>query len=559
MVEWLAVYQGALALSVAVSSLASWIAWENRANRGATPLAVLLAAQAVWALSTLLSTLVPGTQLAVFSSKVVITSVVTLVVALFLFALEYTGRESYITRESLSLLSIEPVVLTALIWTNEAHGLVYSVLEPSKTGPSGLNSAYGPAFVAHSVYSYLLIGAAVFLIVVFALRSRYFYQRQVAAIVVATLVPWAANAVSLAMGFSIDLTPVAFTVTGVAFTWAVVNEEFLDITPIATEAVLDRIDTAVVVVDTSDRIVDINRRARGLLDASEDEAVVGDHVREWIADLPDALTSYEELTDGKTAETREFEAGDRYFRLQSSPLLDRRDDVVGYALLVVDLTDQRRREEQLRRRNEQLDRFVGVVSHDLRNPLQVADGRLTLARDTGEDEHFEAVSRSHDRMERLIEDLLSLARQNEDLDTKRLDPGDVAREAWSHVATAEADLTVELDGLSVEADPDRLSQFFENLFRNAVEHGGDDVRISVESLPDGSGFAVTDDGPGFGDADVDSVFEDGYTTSRDGTGFGLSIVAEIADQHGWSVEAVDADGAGARIEVRTGEKIATVN
>ena len=558
MVEWLVVYQIGLAIATIVSAATAWIAWRNRGNRGARPLAILLGSESVWAASTLASTLAPGTEIAVFASKVVITSVVVLVFSLLVFALEYTGREGVLRRETLALLSVEPVLASALVWTNEAHGLFYATLEPGGDSVSGLTTVYGPMFIVHTAYSYVLLATAVFMIVVFALRSRYFYQRQVAAIVVATLVPWLVNVVSIGMRLQIDLTPVAFTVTGVAFTWAVVHEEFLDITPIATEAVLDRIDTAVVVVDTSDRIVDINDRGRELLDAT-DEAVVGSLVSDWIADLPDALATYEKLTDGETTETREFQAGNRFFRLQSSPLLDRRDDVVGYALLVVALTDQRRREEQLRRRNEQLDRFVGVVSHDLRNPLQVADGRLELARQTGDDEHFDAVERSHNRMERLIEDLLALARQNEELAAERLNPGEVARDAWSHVATADAELTVELDSQSIVADADRLSQFFENIFRNAVEHGGEDVSVSIESLPDSPGFAVTDDGPGFGDADLDSVFEDGYTTSRDGTGFGLSIVAEIADQHGWTVDAVDADGAGARIEVETGEKTAKMN
>jgi len=558
MVSWLAVYQGALLVSVAVSSVAAWLAWRHRDERGATPLTVVLAAQVLWAVAILVTTLFPGTGTAIVWNKVVLLSVVVLVPALLVFALEYTGRESYVDRRTVAALSVEPVVFTILVWTNDAHGLVWESLRIDGTGPRGLQTLNGPAFGLHTAYSYLLLAVAVSVIVVFAFRSRYFYQRQVAAVVVATLVPWAANAVSLALGLEYDLTAVMFTVTGVAFTWAVVREEFLDITPIATEVVLDRIDTAVLVVDTGDRIVDINDPARDLF-GTADEELVGETVPDRIAHLPDALATYEAVTTGTTAETREFEADGWYFRLQSSPLIDRRDEVVGYALILVDLTDQREREETLRRRNEQLDRFTGVVSHDLRNPLQVAAGNLDLARRTGDPEHFETVERAHDRMERLIEDLLALARQNESLDVERVDLGAVTESAWDHVATTDAELVVATDGLAVEADSDRLSQLLENLFRNAVEHGGDDVTVTVEPLSGADGFAVADDGPGFGEADVDSVFEDGYTTSRDGTGFGLSIVAEVAAQHGWSVAAVDADGAGARIEIRTGEKTVKVD
>jgi len=550
MVTLLVAFQTALALSIVISVLSATIAWRNRDARGGTPLAVLLGAQAVWAAGTLAGSLVPGTETAVVISEVVLLAVVVLVAALLVFALEYTGRESYVRRGTIALLSVEPAVLTVLVWTNETHGLVYAVHEPGGSGASGLTTVYGPVFLAHTAYSYLLLTVAVFLIAIFALRSRYFYQRQVAAIVVATLVPWAANAASLATGLEFDVTPVAFAVTGVAFTWAVAREEFLDITPIATEVVLDSVDTAVVVVDTADRIVDINDSASGLLGASK-ESVVGAPAPQFVADRLAARDAYDAVTAGGTNETRELEVDGRYLRVQSSPLVDRRDDVVGYALLVVDLTEQRRREEQLRRRNEQLDRFVGVVSHDLRNPLQVADGRIELARQTGDEEHFDAVERSHDRMERLIDDLLALARQDEALDVEQVDPAVVAQTAWEHVETVDARLVADVDGRSIAADTDRLSQVFENLFRNAIDHGSEDVTVTVEALPDEAGFAVVDDGPGFDDAEVESVFEDGYTTSRDGTGFGLSIVAEIADQHGWVVDAVDAADAGARIEVRT--------
>jgi len=559
MVKGLVAYQVGLTVAVAISGVAAWIAWSNSDERGALALVVVLSAQCLWAVSNLAGSLLPGTELAVVSAKVVITAAVVLVAALLVFALQYTGRESDVRRETLALVSVEPVVATALVWTTETHGLFYEVLAPGETGASGLTVVYGPGFYVHTVYSYVVLSVALFLIVVFALRSRYFYQRQIAAIVVATLVPWGTNAVSIASGIDLDLTPVVFTVTGVAFTWAVVREEFLDITPIATDIVLDRIDTAVVVVDTNDRVVERNQRARELFEATDRE-VVGTQADRMFADSLGIDDIYEEVTVSRASETREFESGGRYFRLQSSPLVDRRDEVVGYALLLVDLTDQRRREEQLERRNDQLDRFVGVVSHDLRNPLQVASGRLDLAQETGDPEHFDAVERSHDRMERLIEDLLELARQDDDgLEAERIAVESVAKSAWKHVDTADARLVVDADGLTVDADPDRLSQLFENLFRNVVEHGGDSVTVTVRERPDGSGFVVEDDGPGFGDADVDSVFEDGYTTQRDGTGFGLSIVAEVADQHGWSVEASDPAGAGARIDVVCDEKRAKVS
>ena len=98
----------------------------------------------------------------------------------------------------------------------------------------------------------------------------------------------------------------------------------------------------------------------------------------------------------------------------------------------------------------------------------------------------------------------------------------------------------------VEADRSRCRQLLENLIRNSVEHVGDGVSIHVGRL-DG-GFYVEDNGPGIDDADREEVFEPGYTTNAGGTGFGLNIVSEIAEAHGWTVEITDSDAGGARFE-----------
>jgi signal transduction histidine kinase len=99
----------------------------------------------------------------------------------------------------------------------------------------------------------------------------------------------------------------------------------------------------------------------------------------------------------------------------------------------------------------------------------------------------------------------------------------------------------------VMADPDRLVQVFENLLRNSAEHGGDSVAVRVGPLSDG--FYVEDDGPGIPESDRDRVFDHGYTTRDDGTGYGLSVVRSVVGAHGWDVSVVDADQGGARFEI----------
>jgi PAS domain S-box-containing protein len=228
-----------------------------------------------------------------------------------------------------------------------------------------------------------------------------------------------------------------------------------------------------------------------------------------------------------------------YVATSKAPWYDEHGEVVGLVGVTRDVTDRLKYEKQLERQNERLEEFAGVISHDLRNPLEVAFARLEFAQETGDPEHFEAAEDALDRMNALIDDVLTLARQGETVD----DPEPVAldaaaTEAWAVVDTRDATLDVRTTS-TVQADPGRLQQLLENVFRNAVEHAGDDVTVRVGDLDGEPGFFVADDGPGIPEADRESVFDSGYSTSDSGTGLGLSIVRTIAEAHGWEVRVTE--------------------
>lgn len=227
------------------------------------------------------------------------------------------------------------------------------------------------------------------------------------------------------------------------------------------------------------------------------------------------------------------------------------------------------RTEELEAQNRRLDEFTGFVSHDIRSPLNVAMGRLDMAAETVDDEDLDRARAALDRIDDLIEDVLALARQGRTIgETEPVDLGSLARACWEGLDTAGATLSVEVDG-SIRADPDRVRQALENLFRNSIEHGArnsphhaivsrskpreadeEDVDVSVRigELPDG--FYVEDDGPGIPPDEREQIFEAGYTTDPDGTGLGLRIVEEIVEAHDWTIEATEGEAGGARFEIR---------
>jgi len=225
----------------------------------------------------------------------------------------------------------------------------------------------------------------------------------------------------------------------------------------------------------------------------------------------------------------------------------------GILLTIRDITERTRRERELQKQNERLDKFAEIVSHDLRSPLQVAKLHLESFEDANES--LEKIRESHERMEAIVTDVLTLARQGhrvEEYESVSLERA--VYKAWGTVDTKQMNLVVQ-DDKTLQADPDRLQRLLENLFRNAAEHAGEEATVTVGPLdlmgtstraspPDG--FFVADDGPGIPEEDRGTVFDFGYSTEQDGTGFGLSIVEEIADAHQWRVEVTESIDGGAR-------------
>ncbi|QWC18877.1 PAS domain S-box protein [Halorubrum sp. 2020YC2] len=240
-------------------------------------------------------------------------------------------------------------------------------------------------------------------------------------------------------------------------------------------------------------------------------------------------------------------------RVSIAPISDADGTVTHWVGFQEDITEFKDREAALERQNDRLDSFASIVSHDLRNPLNVAQGRVQLAREaSGDAENLDAALVALERMESIVERTLALAREGETVgDPEHVALAAVVDDSWSTVDTADATLSVETDR-EVLADPDRLRNLFENLIRNAVDHAGEAVSIRVGDLPDG--FFVEDDGPGIDPAVADSLFQPGESGAAGNTGFGLAIVQEIATAHGWTVEATTGEGGGARFEVRGVDK-----
>jgi PAS domain S-box-containing protein len=306
-------------------------------------------------------------------------------------------------------------------------------------------------------------------------------------------------------------------------------------------------DGAVFLFDQNLRYVQAGGEELAAVGLSPDEVTgmtPNDLFPEELAD--ETVRYYRETLDGANHTFEQEYDGDNY-RIRTVPIRNSDEDITHGMAVSQNVTERAERRRKLKRQNERLEEFTSVVSHDLRSPLTVADGRLELAQEDCESPHLDQAADAIDRSQTLIEDLLTLAQGGQDVsEVEPVALADVAESSWETVegshATLEAHATQTL-----QADQSRLMQLFENLYRNAVEHGGDDVTVSVGTID--SGFYVADTGPGIPKGDREEVFKAGYSTNEEGTGFGLRIVRQVADAHGWEVAVTGSEQGGARFEI----------
>jgi PAS domain S-box-containing protein len=262
-------------------------------------------------------------------------------------------------------------------------------------------------------------------------------------------------------------------------------------------------------------------------------------------------TTFEEQLTGPDGDTHIFKTTRIPFEATGRD----EDAVLGYGR---DVTDRKEYEQELEEKNEKLDNFAGVVSHDLRNPLNAAQLRLDLV-DGTDVEHVELAQQSLNRMERIIEDILTLSRAGETVeDPERVRLTDVVRESWETAKTEGASIELQVqETVTIAADSGRLQHVFENLFRNAVEHNETPplIRVGLIESADAtggttaSGFYIADNGGGIPENERDDIFTHGYSSNDEGTGFGLSIVADVVDAHDWDISVTESDDGGARFNI----------
>ena len=552
MISQLVPYAIPLALAAGVSVLVAVYAWRRRPAAGAAPLTLFMLAAAEWCLGYALELSSSELAAKVFWARAQYLGIVAVAGLMLIIVLQYTGYEKWLTRRNLVLLAVVPIVVLLLVWTNDAHRLVWTELQLVPYGSfSILELGHGPGFWLIIVFSYLCLLAGTVLLFQAFRRSPPVYRAQLGVMFAGTLAPWIGNLLYVT-GLNpfphLDLTPFAFTITGLAATWGLFRFQFLDVVPIARDAVIEGMTDGVIVLDRQSRIVDINPTGEGMLEIGLDD-VIGMPVEQALSAWSELVARYRDVRE--THEEIEIgqDASRRWLDLRLSPLYNRSGRWTGRLVVLRDITERKRVEQERERLINELDAFAHTVAHDLKNPLTAVIGSVHLLRDhhtalsgQARQEYISMLQRGVTKMRDIVDSLLLLAsvRKRPQVFIEPVDMGWVVHEVLERLGYMVQEYGAEI------VLPDTwqaalgygpwIEEVWANYISNALKYGGTPPRLELGSSLSSNGmvrFWIRDNGPGLTPEEQTRLFVpftrlDQVVTA--GHGLGLSIVQRIIER-----------------------------
>jgi PAS domain S-box-containing protein len=550
-----------LAIAALISALLAFYMWDHRNSSSARPAAILLTALFIWSAGYCLELMGVELGTKLFWAKIQYFGIVTVPVALLLFSLEFSGRQAWVTTPKLVALLVLPVITLLLALSNDSHRLIWSGWNIETIGNTFvLNLEHGVAFWIHFIYTYVLLAVSTFLIVRGMTNRSKIFRRQMGSILVGIAVPWVVNAISN-LGFislPLDLTPFAFTITGLAIAWSIYKHQLMNIEPIAFETVIDSINDVVFILDMGNNVLYVNSAGKRELNLSSNN-ILGRNAREVFKDQADLIDLYQNAMNIREEVVVGTDSQEQFYELSISPLTDHRDKILGRAFMLRDVSDRKQAENTMAMARDQAleasrakSHFLARVGHELRTPLGVIRGYADLLKEPAygslSEQQAKAVKEIIDSTQRvsdMVAELLDEARLSAgavQLETKPYKPAlilDDVKEKLSVLAQKKGlALTTSLDPELPErllGDPIRINQMVTNLASNSIKFTKEG-EVSIHFyMRDKKRWAmeVSDTGPGIPQNARKDIFEpfrqaDGSIAKKyGGTGLGLSIVKHL--------------------------------
>jgi|GEM_PF-259630 len=539
-----------LALGAAVvGMIVAFLVWLHRDRPGAPPLATFVVAASLWSMAEGLELAAAsvGPMRTLAQVELILSTVIPL--AWLVTVLDYTGRESWLSRRRLAALLVEPLVFTVLVVTAGGHALVWQAQGTASLGATNAFApTYGVAFWGHLAYSLAVVAVGGVLLTRLLVRSNRLHRWQSTALLGSIAVPMIVHTLfvlgALPTGF--DPTSLGYVAAGVVLSAGILQQDLLDVSPVTRElgreAVLAELDDRVIILDDDRRIVDANRAAAAFFDGSHEEVPgesLADHCPELAATLPaESVADQYELS-------LEHDGEVRYYDVRVSPLYRAYGIVSGLLVSCRDVTERRQREQRL-------DVLNRLLRHNLRNDLNLVRGSAELLAPAVPDAEHHRIDRITETIDDLVATSDKIGHLTDALEDDRRSAIALQAEIDAVVRDArgrfpDAEIAVDCpDGVGVEAGPSLWAALRE-LVENACQHAGEapsvTVRVSDDDADRQVRIDVIDDGPGIDAQEIDAVTSGEETDLRHGSGIGLWLVTWIVRTYGGTLSfAVDDSG-----------------
>ena len=240
----------------------------HRPTLGVRSFSMLMAAVSLWALAALSEVWLRDPQAKIFSYKIKFLFIVMVPASWLIFSLYYSNRIRRLKKRWLGMLTVMPALTLAMVGSNGYHHWMFTGFAIVDVGRHLLvQPSFGPFFWIHAAYSYLALLTGFVLLTKHLIESPATHRLQIVTLMIGGMAPWVSNIVyifTIGDGADFDYTPVAFTISGLAFMWGILRYKMLDIIPIARNLVIQNMYDGVIVVDNNEIIIDINHTARRL-------------------------------------------------------------------------------------------------------------------------------------------------------------------------------------------------------------------------------------------------------------------------------------------------------
>jgi PAS domain S-box-containing protein len=521
-------------LTVVLSILFIYYCLQNRDRRGIVPLGVMFVGIAIWVVSEIIQmqtgprpNAYGGMAIRLFGGQFV-------PISILLLGLDYTGRDEYITPQLLVGLAIVPI-LTIALTVSPYQSFLFGV-ENAPDTPWGWEIVQTPVWMAYVVYSYTVIAAGIGLLVHMMYRAEYGYRLQIFAIVLALFIPLLANSVFQIGVVDFDPTPVGYLATAVILLYAVSKLRLMDTIPVARETVLEEMDDMVFLLDEQGTITTCNDSVFERF--GSEGVVIGKPIDEV---LSDPILGDPESGDQTFELSLTIDGDRRSLNISKKILRDYRGNLMTQLLVCRDVTEYRRREEQIELLKDVQSRFL---RHNLRNELNTILAHAEFMRNGDgppADESFATIRETSEKLiewgdeARTIERLVESAHRTEyDVNRGLKTALETVRDEYPDVRF-ESDLA---DEAWIMASP-QIDRAFENLLENAAEYNTASdpyVRIRTEIDEGTVRIYIEDNGPGIDEGEIVAVEQEEETQLHHSSGFGLWVVYWVVDNSGGTVE-----------------------